>query len=376
VLLPDGRRRAFSIANAPHEGDNIELHVRHVAGGDFTSYVFDGMENGAMLRVEGPLGTFVPREDSERPMLLVAGGTGFAPIKALIEHFRHLGTRRPMQLYWGARTLADLYLRALPERWTRDDPSFRFVPVLSDTEHAGDVRRGFVHEAVLEDHADLSGFDLYMSGPPTMIDAGRRAFSIANAPHDGDMIELHVRHVAGGGFTSYVFDELQNGAMLRVEGPLGTFVPREDSERPLLMVAGGTGFAPIKALIEHFRQLGSLRPITLYWGARTARDLYLRALPERWARDVPSFRFVSVLSDSEHAGTVRHGFVHEAVLEDHADLSAFDLYMSGPPTMIDAGRRAFVDAGLPEDRLFYDSFDYAPDVLAEILRSRAGILGM
>jgi CDP-4-dehydro-6-deoxyglucose reductase, E3 len=207
-------------------------------------------------------------------------------------------------------------------------------------------------------------------------DGRRRAFSIANAPHEGDMIELHVRHVAGGGFTSYVFDEMQNGAMLRVEGPLGTFVPREDSERPMVMVAGGTGFAPIKALIEHFRHLGSRRPIALYWGARTARDLYLRALPERWARDAPSFRFVSVLSDSEHAGTYRRGFVHETLLEDHADLSAFDLYMSGPPTMIDAGRRAFVEAGLPEDRLFYDSFDYAPDVLAEILRSRAGILGM
>ena len=207
-------------------------------------------------------------------------------------------------------------------------------------------------------------------------DGRRRAFSIANAPHASDQIELHVRHVAGGGFTTYVFDEMQVGALLRVEGPLGTFVPREDSERPMLMIAGGTGFAPIKALIEHFRHLGTRRPIALYWGARTPRDLYLRALPERWARDDASFRFVPVLSDSEHAGGFRRGLVHEALLEDHPDLSAFDLYMSGPPTMIDAGRRAFVDAGLPEDRLFYDSFDYAPDVLAEILRSRAGILGM
>ena len=207
-------------------------------------------------------------------------------------------------------------------------------------------------------------------------DGRRRAFSIANAPHESDQIELHGRHVAGGGFTTYVFDEMHVGALLRVEGPLGTFVPREDSERPMLMVAGGTGFAPIKALIEHFRHLGTRRPIALYWGARTPRDLYLRALPERWARDEASFRFVPVLSDSEHAGGFRRGLVHEALLEDHADLSVFDLYMSGPPTMIDAGRRAFVDAGLPEDRLFYDSFDYAPDVLAEILRSRAGILGM
>jgi len=207
-------------------------------------------------------------------------------------------------------------------------------------------------------------------------DGRRRAFSIANAPHEGEQIELHVRHVAGGGFTSYVFDEMKSGDMLRVEGPLGTFVPREDSERPIVMVAGGTGFAPIKALIEHFLHLGTRRPITLYWGARAPRDLYLRALPERWARDAASFHFVPVLSDAEQAGALRRGLVHEALLEDHADLSAFDLYMSGPPTMIDAGRRAFVDAGLPEDRLFYDSFDYAPDVLAEILRSRAGIMGM
>ena len=207
-------------------------------------------------------------------------------------------------------------------------------------------------------------------------DGRRRAFSIANAPHEGDHIELHVRHVAGGGFTSYVFDELAPGDLLRVEGPLGTFVPREDSERPMLFVAGGTGFAPIKALVEHFRHLGARRDMTLYWGARTPADLYLRALPERWTRDDASFRFVPVLSDAEHAGGLRRGFVHEAVLEDHADLSGFDLYMSGPPTMVDAGRRAFVDAGLPEDRLFYDSFDYAPDVLAEILRGRAGILDM
>ena len=206
-------------------------------------------------------------------------------------------------------------------------------------------------------------------------DGRRRAFSIANAPHEADHIELHVRHVAGGGFTSYVFDEMDLGAMLRVEGPLGTFVPREDSERPIILLAGGTGFAPIKALIEHFRHLGTRRPMTLYWGARRERDLYLRALPERWARDVASFRFVPVVSDRGHADGTRDGLVHEVLLEDHPDLSGHDVYMSGPPAMIDAGRRAFVDAGLPEERLYYDSFDYAPDVIAEILGSRAGIHG-
>lgn len=207
-------------------------------------------------------------------------------------------------------------------------------------------------------------------------DGKRRAFSIANAPHEDDTIELHVRRVSGGGFTTRVFDEMGPGALLRVEGPLGTFVPREDSERPMLLMAGGTGFAPIKALVEHFLHLGSLRPMTLYWGVRDPVDLYLRGLPEAWAREVPNFRFVPVVSDSELAGTLRSGLVHEALLEDHADLSGFDLYMSGPPTMIDAGRRAFVQARLPEERLYYDSFDYAPEVIAAILGSRAGIHGL
>jgi CDP-4-dehydro-6-deoxyglucose reductase len=206
-------------------------------------------------------------------------------------------------------------------------------------------------------------------------DGKRRAFSIANAPHEGEQIELHVRRVAGGGFTSYVFDDMPIGAVLNVEGPLGTFVPREDSERPILMVAGGTGFAPIKALVEHFLHLGSRRPIAVYWGARAASDLYLRALPERWAGDVSTLQFVPVIAEANAADGMRVGLIHEAVLEDHADLADFDVYMSGPPAMIDAGRRGFVSAGLPEDRLYFDSFDYAPDVLNALLRSRAGIHG-
>jgi CDP-4-dehydro-6-deoxyglucose reductase len=207
-------------------------------------------------------------------------------------------------------------------------------------------------------------------------DGRRRAFSIANAPHDDDTIELHVRRVSGGGFTTQVFDAMRPGAKLRVEGPLGTFVPREDSERPMLLMAGGTGFAPIKALVEHFLHLGTRRRMTLYWGARTPADLYLPGLPERWARDVATFRFVPVVSDIEQAGALRSGLVHEALLEDHPRLDDVDVYMSGPPTMIDAGRHAFVDAGLPEERLYYDSFDYAPEVIAQILASRAGIHGL
>lgn len=206
-----------------------------------------------------------------------------------------------------------------------------------------------------------------------LADGKRRAFSIANAPHDDDTIELHVRRVSGGGFTTHVFDEMKPGARLRVEGPLGTFVPREDSERPMLLMAGGSGFAPIKALIEHFLHLGTRRSMTLYWGAREPSDLYLRGLPDRWAGEIPEFGFVPVVSSAEGVAGLRSGLVHEALLEDHPDLRDFDVYMSGPPAMIDAGRRAFVEAGLPEERLYYDSFDYAPDVIANILASRAGI---
>ncbi len=208
-------------------------------------------------------------------------------------------------------------------------------------------------------------------------DGKRRAFSIALAPHLGPNLELHVRHVPGGGFTSFVFDELKSGDTLRIEGPLGTFVPREDSERPLLFVAGGAGFAPIKALIEHFMHLGTRRPMRLYWGARRAEDLYLRELPQAWVNEAHDFQWQPVLSEPQNEiGGVRSGFVHEAVLQDHRDLSIFDIYMSGPPAMIDVGRRLFVEAGLPEDRLYYDSFDYAPDVLAQILGNRAGIHGL
>ncbi|MCW8809177.1 MAG: 2Fe-2S iron-sulfur cluster-binding protein [Rhodanobacter sp.] len=204
-------------------------------------------------------------------------------------------------------------------------------------------------------------------------DDRRRPFSIANGPRADGMIELHVRHVAGGGFTSWVSDELRIGDRLRVEGPLGTFVPREDSERPMVFMAGGTGFAPVKAIVEHFMALGTQRSMQVYWGARSAGDIYLRSLAERWASDHPNLQFHPVVSDPEQAMGLRCGLVHEAVLEDQPDLSGHEVYMSGPPAMIHAGHQLFLDAGLPESRLYYDSFEYAPDVLAQIIAARAGI---
>jgi len=204
-------------------------------------------------------------------------------------------------------------------------------------------------------------------------DGRHRPFSIANRPQPDGSIELHVRHVAGGGFTSWVNDALQVGDRLRVEGPLGTFVPREDSERPMIFMAGGTGFAPVKAIIEHFIALGTRRPMRFYWGARSADELYLRELAEQWTRDVPGLEFHPVVSDAARADGLRTGLVHEAVLADWPDLSGHDLYMSGPPAMIDAALPRFLAAGLPEDRLYYDSFEYAPDVLAQVIAGRAGI---
>jgi CDP-4-dehydro-6-deoxyglucose reductase len=203
----------------------------------------------------------------------------------------------------------------------------------------------------------------------------RRAFSIANAPEDNEQIELHIRHVPGGGFTHWVFEELTVGTVLRIEGPLGTFVPREDSERPMLMVAGGTGFAPLKAIVEHFLHLGTTRPIHVFRGVRDEGEIYLRELPAQWARRHPGLECTTVLSEPRGDEASRHatGLVHEAVLRNFPDLAPFDVYMSGPPGLIEAGRRAFVAAGLAEERLYYDSFEYAPDVLAAILRARAGI---
>jgi len=268
----------------------------------------------------------------------------------------------------------DITIAAREVASVADIPRRRFrVRVAEKTLLGHDVARLHLATAPGEPLRRLAGQYL-----DVLLDGGRRrAFSIANAPtRDDDAIELHVRRVAGGGFTNTVFDVLQPGATLDVEGPLGTFVPREDSERPMLFMAGGTGFAPIKALIEHFLALGTRRPIALYWGARDVADLYLRELPERWARDVAAFRFVPVVGDAKRGDATRGGLVHEVLLEDEPDLSMFDVYMSGPPAMIDAGRRAFADAGLPEERLYYDSFDYAPDVIAQILRGRAGIDGL
>ncbi len=197
----------------------------------------------------------------------------------------------------------------------------------------------------------------------------RRAFSIASPPHDASELELHIRHIDGGDFTSWVFNELDVKGILRIEGPLGTFFIRHDSQRPMIMMGGGTGFAPLKSMIEYLLMKKSKRPIHLYWGAQNLAELYCLELPSSWEKEFPHIRFTPVLSNPIAADNWqgRTGFVHTAVVEDYPDLSGHEVYMSGPPIMIDTARHAFPEQGLAEDRLFYDSFEFGADVPFEIL---------
>ncbi|HEX6827578.1 MAG TPA: cytochrome b N-terminal domain-containing protein [Burkholderiales bacterium] len=179
ILLPDGDKRAFSFASAPHApGDVIELQVRWIKGGKFTTHVFTEMKEGDTVRFEGPLGAFFLREDSKKPIIFVAGATGFAPVKSMVEHAFHAGLKRQMILYWGVRSLKDLYLADLPRQWEREHASFRFVPVLSDPrpEDNWSGRTGLVHEAILQDFPDLAGHQIYACGSVKMVEAAHPAF--------------------------------------------------------------------------------------------------------------------------------------------------------------------------------------------------------
>ncbi|MGM0552383.1 MAG: CDP-6-deoxy-delta-3,4-glucoseen reductase [Pseudomonadota bacterium] len=189
----------------------------------------------------------------------------------------------------------------------------------------------------------------------------RRSYSLANAPHDDEHLVLHVRHLPAGRFSGMVFEELQPKSLLRIEGPLGTFFVDEDSPRPRLFVGGGTGFGPLKGMLDHLAHQGFDRPHHLFWGARDATGIYapdwLRTMQDQHREH---FRFTPVLSEQMVdvvAGTAAvSGFPHQAVLEACPDLAAYDVYMAGPPAMIEAASEAFLAVGLPEEQLHYDSF--------------------
>jgi CDP-4-dehydro-6-deoxyglucose reductase len=177
ILMKDGQRRSFSIANAPHSDELLQLHIRNY-GGAFSRHVFERMQARDILRFEGPYGSFFLREDSSKPVILLAAGTGFAPIKAIVEHVFHVGTTRPIHLYWGGRRRSDLYLNALAEQWAAEHPGFGYVPVLSEpgVEDGWSGRLDLVHRAVMADHPDLSNHQVYACGNPLMVEAARTDF--------------------------------------------------------------------------------------------------------------------------------------------------------------------------------------------------------
>lgn len=188
----------------------------------------------------------------------------------------------------------------------------------------------------------------------------RRAFSIANAPHSESGLELHIRLVEGGEFTEYVFNELKEKAIMRIEGPFGGFQLQAESNKPIIFAATGTGFSPIKAIIEHMLYNDNQRPITLYWGGRTPADLYMDDLCKRWAKHVPTFTYIPVLSKPTPDWDGRTGYVQQAIIEDMPDLNGYEAYACGLPAMVDDAQQLFSQHGLDQAAFFSDAFTFAP----------------
>ncbi len=193
-------------------------------------------------------------------------------------------------------------------------------------------------------------------------DGRRRSFSIANMPLEDRLLELHIRHVEGGEFTGYIFEQLRERDVLRIEGPLGNFFLRKDSPRPLVFIAGGTGFAPVKSILELAFAERLSQPITLYWGARDKDALYLDQLPRQWARKYPNFRYLPVLSEPSPDWRGLRGHVHEAAISDlqrsALDITTCDVYACGPPAMVKSAFMAFRELGLDETQFFSDAFEF------------------
>jgi CDP-4-dehydro-6-deoxyglucose reductase len=198
----------------------------------------------------------------------------------------------------------------------------------------------------------------------------RRSYSMANAPVDANTVSFHVRHIPGGVFTDPIFGVSETlikvRDILRVEGPLGSFFLRDDTQKPIVFLASGTGFAPIKAIVEHMIANGIVRPVSLYWGGRRPADLYMNDLAQHWAQQLPHFQYIPVVSNakSEDQWGGRTGFVHQAVLDDFNDLSGHEIYACGAPIVVESARQSFSkQRGMPDDAFFADAFVSATDVL-------------
>lgn len=203
-------------------------------------------------------------------------------------------------------------------------------------------------------------------------DGARRSYSMANAPHrllesGAPMVDLHIRHMPGGKFTDHVFGAMKEKEILRIEGPYGSFYLRDDSPKPIVMLASGTGFAPVKAILEHMQFMGITRDVVLYWGGRRPHDLYLDAWVREQQAAMPHLRYVPVVSDAlpEDGWTGRTGFVHQAVLQDLPDLSGHQVYACGAPVVVDSARKEFTErAALPEEEFYADAFTTEADKAA------------
>ena len=246
-----------------------------------------------------------------------------------------------------ARALTDLQVEAREVR-PAPDVEVKSLPVRIERKQlvAPDVMAVFLRLPAVEPLHYRAGqyLDFMLSG------GRRRSFSIASAPGDGPFIELHVRRASTAGFTAQLFDSMQPGTLLRIEGPLGQFWLRTESPRPALMVGGGTGYAPLRAMLRQLIAAGDRRPVTLYWGSRDASGLYEHDWLSGLVPARRGFEYRPVLSapDPDLPGA-RVGHVHAAVLEDHRDLAAYDVYASGPPAMIEGSRAESLAAGLPRE---------------------------
>lgn len=196
-------------------------------------------------------------------------------------------------------------------------------------------------------------------------DGQRRSFSVANLPQHAmeHGLELHIRNVPDGHFTPRIFDSMKERDLLRFEGPFGTYIFQSEAESPIIMIAGGTGFSPIKGLFEQAMEQNPNQNIHLFWGARDEQDLYMDDLVRQWLKSCPNLEYTPVLSEStSESWTGEKGFVHETVCRTYDRFEEFDVYASGPPIMIDSVRNSLRKKGMSPDRFYFDSFDFASQV--------------
>lgn len=267
-----------------------------------------------------------------------------------------------------ARPSTDLIVEAQVVRMA-DDIEVRKMPsrIMAIEQLAPDVRLLSVQLPTSEPFRYYAGQYLEF----ILRDGRRRSYSMANAPTDTNLIEMHIRHMPGGAFTDHVFGTGDTAMKIReiqrVEGPLGSFFLREDSDKPVVFLVSGTGFAPIKAIVERMIETGSRRPAILYWGGRRPHDLYMHDLAQQWADTLPNFQYVPVVSEAQDSDgwTGRTGFVHHAVMADIPDLSGYQVYACGTPVMVESARHDFTrTSALPDDEFFADAFTSEADTVA------------